>query len=218
MPLTRKGEGKRKALGKCLLLEKEQIEVPLIPQAKLHVLTSASDTGWHKAGCGLYSNYGKGRKNIVWGRRGVVGQGRLLNEFHTFHFWHSHSPRHLLCPCPGHQHHLERGTLGAVGTARAQMDVLECPRETKSTLLFFSACKQSQSTCPLRAAWASKPPQVGVDGPFLGGCQQKLRCDSLVPTPGGRRDIGVCLDSVFSKPTLRHSYSLSCQDPREGNP
>lgn len=43
MLLTPKGEGKGKALGKCLLLQKEQIEVPLIHQAKPHVLTSASD-------------------------------------------------------------------------------------------------------------------------------------------------------------------------------
>lgn len=41
---------------------------------------------WHKAGCGLYSSNGKGRKNIVWGKGGGVGQGRLLNEFHTLHF------------------------------------------------------------------------------------------------------------------------------------
>lgn len=43
MLLTPKGEGKGKALGKCLLLQKEQTEVPLIHQAKPHVLTSASD-------------------------------------------------------------------------------------------------------------------------------------------------------------------------------
>lgn len=43
MPLTSKREGKEKALGKYLLLQKEQIEDPLIPQARPHVLAIASD-------------------------------------------------------------------------------------------------------------------------------------------------------------------------------
>lgn len=63
---------------------------------------------------GLCSNNEKGRKNIIWGKRGDVGQGRLLNESHMLHSWHSHSYKHLLHPCPCCQCHLERGTMGIV--------------------------------------------------------------------------------------------------------
>lgn len=161
--------------------------------------------GWHKAGCGLYSNNGKGRKNTVWGKGGGLGQGRLLNKFHTFHFWHSCSHKHLLHPHPGRQRYLERGTSGAVGTARAQTDLLECLREVKSSLLFFSTSKEFQSTGPLRAAWSSKSRRFSDDGPFLGGCQQKYRHKGLVPISRGGRNMGLRLDMVFSRPALRHS-------------
>lgn len=112
---------------------------------------------------GLCSNNEKGRKNIIWGKRGDVGQGRLLNESHMLHSWHSHSYKHLLHPCPCCQCHLERGTMGIV-------------RRTfwsaQGKLRTGSSCSSSTNSLEVCVLWEqhglANPPRVSVDEPFLG--------------------------------------------------
>lgn len=70
------------------LLQKEQIEVLLIPQAKLHVLVSASGA---KGGCGSYSNRLKGQERHCVGKRGWHGAKQGPKQVSHLHFCHSHN-------------------------------------------------------------------------------------------------------------------------------
>lgn len=145
-----------------------------------------------------------------------MGQSRVPNKFHTFCFCHSHSHKRYSVPSQPSAPS-RKGVHGCSGDIRAKMDMdrLECPREAKSRLLFFSTCKQSRSES-----------SVDQQTP-LSQCQRSLfgvdvirnrGADGLVPTPGGGRSIRVCLDMIFSRLALRHGYSLDWWDPRQGDP
>lgn len=79
------------------LLQKEQIEVLLIPQAKLHVLVSASGA---KAGCGSYSNRLKGQERHRVGKRGWHGAKQDPKQVSHTPFLSLPQTQMLLCTLP----------------------------------------------------------------------------------------------------------------------
>jgi len=123
-----------------------------------------------------------------------VGQGRLFSEFHVLHIWHSCSYKHPPRPPSQLSEPMDKGDPGGNGDSQGPDGPSGVPRGSQEQPPLHHRLQTVPKHVSSETRVDRQPPRAGVNGPFLGGCQQKYGCDSLVPTPGGGSSIGVCLD------------------------
>lgn len=101
-------------------------------------LATASDAQWHKAAMVCVVTMESKGKNIIWGKGGDVGQGRLLSDdpFLALPKPQTSTPSMSLLSVPS-----GKGNHGDGGDS--QKDLLESSREAENRLLLLIPYKQS---------------------------------------------------------------------------